>query len=483
MEFAKYPKETVVRPLDSNETFLKWAAELGLAINRGHWTMTQAIRLVLPSSISDPVPYLRRAWLVLRDRHPKLGAVVISTPDGNRLSTDLGLFDKELWLSSTFFIEYSCPNSHVLFASLGFSRHPRSFWLPSTQELVINMPHWLSDGIGTLMLTHRLLAILASVIDRGLDVELGDYASDEVLGEINPPDGDKLSGYLTGDSPAARRLQDACQAIVSPMLAGLPSIGLEINPGSDHLPPGPAAHASVSLEIKTTAKVVDACHQLGISVNSAVHTAIMRVAAKQPQHPLAKTYTSLIFVNMRPHLPTPALSIASGSMVALQPISFGNILPGQDGKPNKSWLQLAAEVNTIYRRIPHKFYDPQDGGPLLSLTDVNGNVTRAIHQMMSGPPPLGLPPPQLLEYSSFGILEHHIQREYAVRKDNQKIEVVDIWKANDCLNTSVLAHGFTFRDRLTLSAGFNGGYYNASFVRAVLEDVIADLLFGLNVFM
>lgn len=87
----------------------------------------------------------------------------------------------------------------------------------------------------------------------------------------------------------------------------------------------------------------------------------------------------------------------------------------------------------------------------------------------------------MLEYSSFGILEDHIQREYAIGGYGEKIEVLDIWKASDCINTGVLSYAFIFRDKLRLSAGFNGGSYEQSFIQKILKDVIVDLFLGLGI--
>jgi hypothetical protein len=343
------------------------------------------------------------------------------------------------------------------------------------------MQHWIVDGIGSTMLGHRFLIILAAVLTKGLTAELSQYAEDEIAPEINPPTGDELSRYLNDGSPDALRAKNVSQHVLAPLVQGLPSIGLSVAADRDSQPPGPASHVAVSLEPKTSALVAKACKKLEISVNSALHTSLMRVAGRLPQHPMADAYTGMLYINMRPRLPAGAINIATGSMVALQPLSIRGILPGGKGETTKSWAQLVNEVNLAYCQVPEKAFDPQDGSPLLSITDVNGHVTRAILTMLTSPLPPGLPPMRLLEYSSIGILENYVQREYVCGDNGDKIELLDIWKASDCIDQSALCHGYTFRDRLYLSAGFNGGYYDISYMRKILEDTLAELLAGLGI--
>ncbi|KAI0836003.1 hypothetical protein F5Y06DRAFT_299106 [Hypoxylon sp. FL0890] len=71
-EFANavYSRGLSTRPLGNLENFFKPLADKGKPLRREHWTIHLALSLQLPSSITDPVPYLWRAWRILLLRHP-----------------------------------------------------------------------------------------------------------------------------------------------------------------------------------------------------------------------------------------------------------------------------------------------------------------------------------------------------------------------------------------------------------------------------
>jgi hypothetical protein len=54
---------TFTRPLDTIESFFKWLADEGLALQREHWGVSLALHLSLPASLppSEAEPFIRRA--------------------------------------------------------------------------------------------------------------------------------------------------------------------------------------------------------------------------------------------------------------------------------------------------------------------------------------------------------------------------------------------------------------------------------------
>ncbi|KAL6897451.1 hypothetical protein GGI43DRAFT_428615 [Trichoderma evansii] len=462
------PTSIVTRALDANEHFVKWAATLGAPYDKTHFGLFQAHHLQFPSYITEPVLHLQRTWLVLRDRHPKFGAVFAPSSVGDAITTDLRPYDHDSWLENTFFVNTSIPEAHVLLSSLRHAETPLCYWLPLSQELVMYIPHWITDGTGLLILAHRFMTILSSVIAKGLSTTLDNYAIEQVAYEINSPSGDQLTGYVDDDSTEATRLKEISQDVLAPFLQALPTIGLPLKPDGKSGLPRNASHIAISLESETTAAIVTECQKREISVNSALHTT-------------AQAYASVLYINMRPHLPSPGPNLGASSLVAVLPLAVRDILPGTSGKPEKDWKDLSRELNSIYRSVPEKKYRPKDGSSLQSVIDINGRLTRDVLAVFSSSPPPEMPEVRPFDYSSIGLVEKYLQREYVVGDDKGLIEVLNVWKASVVATPSALCHGYTFRDRLAVSVAYNDGYFSKEFMRKILQDILIDIVQNLGI--
>lgn len=475
------PTGFITRPLDANENFVKWAATLGAPYNKTHFGLFQAHHLRFPSYIKDPVSYLQRAWLVLRDRHPKFGAVFAPSSTGDTITTDFGPYDHERWLENTFFVDMSISEAHVLLSSLEIAEIPFCYWLPVSQELVMYIPHWITDGTGLLILAHRFMTILASVITKGISAKLDSYAREEVACEVNGPSGDELTGYVDDGSTEATRLKEISQNLMVPFLQALPTIGLPLKPDGKSGLPGNASHIAISLEPETTAAIITECQKRGISVNSALHTSLIRITSRFVQHSAAQAYTSILYINMRPHLPSPASDLGASSLVAVLPLAVRDILPGISDKPAKDWETLSAELNSIYRSVPEKKYQPKDGSSPQSVIDINGRLTRDVLAVFSSSPPPEMPEVRPFDYSSIGLVEKYLQRDYVVEDAKSRIEVLNVWKASIVATPSALCHGYTFRDRLVISVAYNDGYFDREFMRKILQDILTDIFQNMDI--
>lgn len=475
------PTGIFTRTLDANEHFVKWAATLGAPYDKTHFGLFQAHHLQFPSYIKNPVVYLQRTWLVLRDRHPKFGAVFAPSSVGDAITTDLGPYDHDSWLENTFFVNTSTTEAHALLSSLKRAEIPLCYWLPLSQELVLYIPHWITDGTGLLILAHRFMTVLASVIAKGLSTTLDSYAIEQVAYEINSPSGDELTGYVDDDSTEATRLREISQDVLAPFLQALPTIGLPLKPDGKSGIPGNASHIAISLEPETTAAIVTECQKRRISVNSALHTSLIRITGRFAQHPAAQAYTSVLYINMRPHLRSPGSNLGASSLVAVLPLAVRDILPGTSGNPVKGWEDLSTELNSIYRSVPEKKYQAKDGSPPQSVIDINGRLTRDVLAVFSSPPPPEMPEVRPFDYSSIGLVEKYLQREYLVGDDKGRVEVLNVWKASIVATPSALCHGYTFRDRLAVSVAYNDGYFSRKFMQKVLQDILIDILQNLGI--
>lgn len=170
-----YLQDGFTRPLGNLENFFKLLAEKGKPLKREHWTIHLALRLQLPSSVTEPVPYLRRAWQV---RHPTLGATLGQDQSSNNTAqpalsylTVLPL-DIDTWANETFTVcgEVACADQ--LLSSLHSMPTATCFWLPKSSELLIRSSHWRTDGVGMALLGHDFMLALAKIIRSGHDSPL-----------------------------------------------------------------------------------------------------------------------------------------------------------------------------------------------------------------------------------------------------------------------------------------------------------------------
>jgi hypothetical protein len=60
-------------------------------------------------------------------------------------------------------------------------------------------------------------------------------------------------------------------------------------------------------------------------------------------------------------------------------------------------------MNTTYRQIPQKSYNPKDGGPPFSIIDASPQVSRDLLGIVPSPPPPGVPANWLLDYSAIDV--------------------------------------------------------------------------------
>ncbi|KAI1215082.1 uncharacterized protein F4807DRAFT_455532 [Annulohypoxylon truncatum] len=308
------------RPLGNLENFFKLLAKKGKPLKREHWTVHLALCLQFPGIIADPVPYLRRAWQVLRLQHPTLGATLqssndIAQPAPSRLiAGPLNLGD---WANQTFVVYDEVACADQLFPNLLSTPTATCYWLPKSSELVIKSSHRRTDGVGMALLGRHFMLALSGTIRSGHDCPL------EVL---------------------------------------VPNIGKE--------PSVPQASSITTIEVST------ACRNRGIKVTSAVHAAIVRVTANFPQHPLSKSYTAFVPVDLRLATARTAasdakiVSEATGVYFSGLPLCISSVLP-EDGKPREEFEAIARELGAVYARdLNHFWTPPGSAGQTISLLDL-----------------------------------------------------------------------------------------------------------------
>ncbi|KAH6678003.1 hypothetical protein B0J14DRAFT_687862 [Halenospora varia] len=487
------------RPLGNLEVFFKTLADLGAPLQREHWAVHLALRLNFISGgnieISDPEPYLRRAWQLVRRQHPAIGSTISPAAHASRERLNLAPFDADAWVNDTFVVHRDHGNADALFSNIRPSPTTMCYWLPSSSELVIRSSHWRLDGIGMLMLGHSFLTALAEILRLGPNEASRDAYIENlpVSAQPLPQNLEELASKGSGagsdkngiDSDMELRTGASADALVAEFLRGVPSIGLPTRPDSENIPPGASARSQVRLDAATTAKLTATRRAKGFSFTGAVHAAIVRVTVGFPQHPLSKAYAAFFPVDLRKYLAATDVvaedELVFGLYFSGLPVCVDGMVSSDNETPaSKSFEDVAREMTAVYGRDLAKFWTAPDGQVVSLLELAEPYLTRTT-ALFSTPVPEGLPPIQTPDLSGLGKVEAYLQREYESSPEAPKVEVADVWIATEMLNRSIQFHVWAWKDELSIGASFNQSFYEKSFVVEVLGKVVKELLTGLGI--
>lgn len=474
------------RPVDTLENFFIILTDSGSPVNREHWAASAALEIKFKPSLTDPIPYLRRAWLLTGRLHPTFTGSIVKQSNGStgqasaaRPLLTIRPFDADVWVSKTFLVASESSASDV-FGGMLSNGIPTCHWLPASQEILIRSAHWRIDGMGLLMLAHSFLSSLASVLRHGLNCDLDSYDGLVGSGLLTRSLDDVADAYTNEDS-TPENVKAAADGLVGEFVQGVPSIGLPTLPDSETVPPGDTAREALRIDALTTAAIAAACRARKISVNSAVHAAVIRVTATYPQHPLAKHFAAFFPVDMRRRLPKPydGPDYAVGSFSSGLPVCVHDVL-GDDarGSGPKSFGEIVQQLALVYATDLLRFTTDDEGNPV-SMLKVVAPYVRRTTKLFSAPLPPGLPQIQNPDVSSLGKVEAYIQRSYG--GDEEGFEVVDVWLGTQILSRSVQCHVWGFRDELNIAGCFNVSFYEVDFVKEFLEKVESELLTGLGI--
>ena len=427
------------RPFDSMERFYKANASGGAPLEQWSVTAVAQIRLNIPAN--DIAPALRHAWKTIRYDNPQIACIEQSdtnlyvVPDETALTT---------WVEDTFFIVPSQSADSLLST---FNRSPSAtlHYLPQLSEVVVHCSHSRMDGIGALRLLHQLFTALAEPRTVSFGTEFKNLS----------PGLFDAAGVQTDVTP---EIQQTTTSLLTDLVSSQPSLGLPTI--ASNQVPGPTHRRELKLGIPKTHAAAKACKDLGLGVTAAVHAALI-LATQQLSSPefAGRKYTSWCLVNLRPYCQPPydsATPVAVYHGATIKTIAPSSFLPD------------ALELQSVYKQP----WQPSQSDRMAVLSHFAGTLASLISQ--PSPPNAELPSEPLL--SSLGVVDRYIQSKYG-----DKVEVKDFWMAVEMLTRQVELHVWTFHDDLTLSASFNGKFYEAEFIESFLSKIRTILLQGLNV--
>ncbi|KAJ4420473.1 hypothetical protein N0V82_004350 [Gnomoniopsis sp. IMI 355080] len=497
------------RPLGNLELFFKKLADSGSPLGREHWAVHLALTLRIKDH-ADLLPYLQNTWLAIRREHPAIGSIIkppAEVPEAKEHANDptrevltIPALDAVRWGRETFFVHENEKDADGLFSGLQPTPTATCHWLPQSSTLIIRSSHWRLDGIGIIKLGHVFLTTLAET----LQMKAEDFQTIESTKERSsittlPPNLERLAqiwrqtqGLAAASSQNERqvltdRLDAGADALVGEFLRGVPSIGLPNLPDTATTLPGASARVETKLDISMTAKITKARRAMNLSFTGAVHAAIVRVTARYPQHPLAKSYAAFFPVDLRQSILAAGAASEEELMFGLYfsglPVCINGMIPEDDGSgETKGFKEIAREMTAVYSRDLTAFWNAPDGHQV-SLMELAEPYLKKTTVLFNTPVPEGLPLTQTPDLSGLGKVETFLQREYQSTSEHHapKVEVADVWVGTEIINRCVQFHVWSWRDEFRLGVSFNKSFYEKTFVANLLDQVVEELLTGLDV--
>jgi hypothetical protein len=469
----------ISRPFDLlEEWFHRIVGGGNLMRERDSFGSNYVVKLRFPSSVVNPTPYVRHAWLLTRYLHPQLGATYSSdTLDDVKYS--IRPLSPENWLETTFFVEQG-PSAIYKSAEDAVSRYYSkptitAHWIPATSELLMRATHLQIEGIGFSQLTHSFVTSLASCMRLGLGLDLGSYPSNVTIPTPSPGVG--IGAKTTSYEEAPAYIKRGVDKFINQLQQGLPGIALPMRSGAETSAPSDTCRIVFKLDETLSGEVRKACLKHNISVAAAIHTALVRVTASYPQDSPSKDLLIVLTANMRKLLfgtePRPELA------VGLYSTAVSYCIP--DGlNPNISFIDLARQVGAKYATDLSDVVKDDEGRPVSFLAMLGAWIDRYT-QVVSGLS-FGSPMFRSPAVSSLGLMENFLQRRYSFGdNENDQIEVEDLWWSVDVLDQGAYFHISTFRDKIRLQVCFNQSYYTRDFVSEVIERIMDEVVRGLGI--
>lgn len=473
---------TLTRPLDLIENwFLDRINRPGVSPQREPDGITEVLKLKFPNDISDPIPYLQRAWLVLRYLHPLLGAAYPPFSGQDQVEQQriiLAPPDPDKWLKMSFRVNEGddaifkdTDDAVKLFQA---SATAMAHWLPSSSQLLIRTSHLRLDGVGILKVTNTFMIVLASVIRLGLDVDIWSYASD-IKHPALSPGVDHVLGLKSEEEPIQPYAEQVIDGLVQEWNEGMKSIALPIREGSENAILANTRFLRISLDKSASKLIRQACTGRGISVSAAVHASIIRVVASFQQHPMAKNILIPLIANLRhllhPRYDTP--EYAGSPCCYIVPFCITDVV----GK-NGTFDELAKQVTAIYSTDLAKLAMDEDGKPI-SFLDILKPYSDREAVLLSAELPADAPPMRPPNLSSFGVLERLVKGEYKVDEGQEDVcEIEDMWIAVEMADATPEFQLCTFRNTMRISLCFNDVYYDEDLMIDILHKVRDELIKG-----
>lgn len=413
------------KPFDGAERAFYNMSQAFIGVGKEHGSIHAVCNVRFGPPIPDPPTALRQAWQALRFDCPTL-SLVTNGPTKIYQQPD-GMAAIEEWTNETMIVEERRELGEVL-ECLHLQRLPCLYYFPWSSEVLFHSSHWRIDGIGTCMLLDRLFYLAAHPVD------LSCLEWRREMYHLSPPMEDAANSPVQVDADMDEFARNLVEKNHRHSTTGVPY------KGNLSTPPGSSQGQKIILTKEATDALVAACRMSNISVTAAIHAALAdAVFALSPNQ--SKDYTTIVAVNMRPHLPSPynmqgqhpCAVYLTGINPTVQRDSSFTARTTSLTKRYKNWY------SDLYLRSLRPFY--QYHGETLSK--------RAMETRTS--------PPSNVIVSSLGVVDRYLSGDYG-----DAVQVVGFHFGCSILTRQMTLYPWTFRGEMHLAVNYNEAYHGIS---------------------
>jgi NRPS condensation-like uncharacterized protein len=432
---------------DYEQVYLKMSRAFS-HVNKEHWGIHCVCSINYDETTGTVIcTTIKNAWMQLMVEYPGLGMIPVGLrkryPQQDEAS-------KLSWTQKTFFL-----NSHLsaddVVATAGIRDLPSLHYLPASSEIVLLIQHWRTDGLGACMLLDRLFEIMA-------DAGIYSNAMEQLEQRMPSPSLESAAGASASDDAdleayAREYIDNFHKKAVN--AAGLPFRG------DAQTPPSRTTHNDVEFSTDITRAIMTACKNHEVSVSAAIHAALAHTVFSY----LAKSdcqvgYTTIMAVNMRPHLPPPYDSKTHACQTYV-----ASITPTVDS--NRSFLDAAHCLTLDYRSWWNEKF----------MRSLSWIYKYHLAKLSAPRPVTTVPakPPSGVTLSSLGVVEKHLNGDYGPNLSVERFRF-----GVSMMTRQMILYAWTFKGRLTLSLSYNEAYYSEEMAREVISRVASNLTEGLE---
>ncbi|KAK6508534.1 hypothetical protein TWF506_010621 [Arthrobotrys conoides] len=430
------------------------------------WSITSAATLPASSATYTP-SQIKSAWKTLRYHHPIIAVTVSDDETGLVYKSPESLEEFEQWVEETVVIvsgDEDIGRKGGGREVLSYQKVPKTgevYWIPERREVVLHLPHQISDGIGSIILLNNFLKILRTgetIPDSGFrreDKRLPPSLFD-TLGGKDWRDGKNFG--LKGEM-----LKTAKE--IAGRFLGNESIAVSIKDGvgMDTVPELPYGRIEYEFDEEETERIVKACKDMGVTVTNAVMTANAFEMAKHGDDATGegkkkkKKISNLVSVNYRPLIDGEERLQAGGNMF-VDTFSVFEV-EGDEGK--KEFKQLAKEVKEELK----KWKDNED---YISYTPLLVHRLEEAARKSVGKGDIGH---SGFVVSSLGVVENYL-----------KEEVDDFWFGISVASASAgCLFIWTVKGKLRIAICFNNAWFGEGVIEEFMNGLVGGLRSGLGV--
>ena len=485
------------RYIDEAEQFYTSLAKSHEGTGRTFFAMTGFISFSVPleKDVSRQITEkrveaaLQKAWARLRYDHPTIGAKVEYDLNEKKYKkvceTFSDTFSLKDWLDETFrVIPDAVSGLDWCNSDPPVPEFPTLFLIksPSDQDtsradLVLRAHHDIIDGMGTLILFNNLFNHAALAYEQQSNYILPQFGNEYV--NLSPP--------LRVAASIPQTLQPEHAKHMDEILAFNSSLKENVEIASmpfrkDKAVPGKHQRVEIGLSADTTAQLLDACRNAGLSITHAYHTAIalsVRDAQERRENERKARYINYSLINERSHCNSPygtpghpasVYHSVSGRCLAIDlnipALSNADGSVRSSDTDKKEFMEVAQSVRKFYLEIRD---DPEH---IYFVPSYWAMSTMPYPYPEDGNTP---PIPARNETSSVSISSMGVQ-DSIIRHSHGPFELDHPWVTGEELGTGLGVFLGSWKGRLSLSAAYNDAWHDKDEVLEFLKKCNCKVL-------